>query len=148
MQAAHSSSSKGKKPRVRSLEKIAAMLEALEERLQKTTRAGGGGGGHEELVRRSMPELVPTAGQATAAEIAESEGALSGAFADDKKHPNDFALWKKSKPGECKWDSPWGEGRPGWHIECSVMASSIIGEKMDMHGGGSENFQFSKFALF
>ncbi len=53
-----------------------------------------------------------------------------------KKHPSDFALWKKSKDGEPKWPSPWGEGRPGWHIECSAMASSLLGEQIDIHGGG------------
>lgn len=53
-----------------------------------------------------------------------------------KKHPSDFALWKKSKEGEPKWPSPWGEGRPGWHIECSAMASALLGEQIDIHGGG------------
>lgn len=53
-----------------------------------------------------------------------------------KKHPADFALWKKSKDGEPKWPSPWGEGRPGWHIECSAMASALLGEQIDIHGGG------------
>ncbi|GMH38778.1 hypothetical protein BSKO_06662 [Bryopsis sp. KO-2023] len=56
----------------------------------------------------------------------------------EKRHPSDFALWKASKPGEPFWDSPWGEGRPGWHIECSAMASSIIGSKMDIHTGGED----------
>lgn len=53
-----------------------------------------------------------------------------------KKHPADFALWKGSKPGEPAWDSPWGPGRPGWHIECSAMAKKILGESIDIHGGG------------
>jgi cysteinyl-tRNA synthetase len=82
------------------------------------------------------PKLVPHAGSgATDTEIAEGEGALAGG-AEEKKHRNDFALWKKSKPGEPRWDSPWGPGRPGWHIECSVMASAIHGAKLDIHGGG------------
>jgi cysteinyl-tRNA synthetase len=71
----------------------------------------------------------------TSEEMAEGEGALCGGFSD-KKHPNDFALWKASKPGEPSWESPWGAGRPGWHIECSVMASDVIGENLDIHGGG------------
>ncbi len=59
--------------------------------------------------------------------------------ADDKKrHPHDFVLWKKAKPGEPKWDSPWGEGRPGWHIECSAMSMDILGETFDIHGGGMD----------
>lgn len=53
-----------------------------------------------------------------------------------KKNPADFVLWKPSKDGEPKWNSPWGEGRPGWHIECSAMIQSILGETIDIHGGG------------
>ncbi|MEX0727009.1 MAG: cysteine--tRNA ligase [Planctomycetaceae bacterium] len=55
---------------------------------------------------------------------------------DRKHHPADFALWKKSKPGEPAWDSPWGKGRPGWHIECSAMSMKYLGESIDIHGGG------------
>lgn len=54
----------------------------------------------------------------------------------NKKHPHDFALWKKAKPGEPFWDSPWSKGRPGWHIECSCMATAILGKTMDIHSGG------------
>ncbi|MFH1541884.1 MAG: cysteine--tRNA ligase [bacterium] len=53
-----------------------------------------------------------------------------------KKSPLDFALWKKAKEGEPSWDSPWGKGRPGWHIECSVMSTKYLGESFDIHGGG------------
>jgi cysteinyl-tRNA synthetase len=53
-----------------------------------------------------------------------------------KKHPADFALWKKAKEGEPKWPSPWSEGRPGWHIECSAMSRTILGDTIDIHGGG------------
>ena len=55
-----------------------------------------------------------------------------------KKNPLDFALWKSSKPGEPSWDSPWGKGRPGWHIECSAMSTKYLGESIDIHGGGSD----------
>ena len=55
-----------------------------------------------------------------------------------KRHPMDFALWKSSKPGEPAWDSPWGSGRPGWHIECSAMASRYLGQPFDIHGGGTD----------
>ncbi|MCW5800170.1 MAG: cysteine--tRNA ligase [Nitrospira sp.] len=55
-----------------------------------------------------------------------------------KRHPMDFALWKGSKPGEPSWDSPWGPGRPGWHIECSAMAMRHLGETFDIHGGGMD----------
>lgn len=53
-----------------------------------------------------------------------------------KKHPADFALWKKAKEGEPFWPSPWGQGRPGWHIECSAMARALLGDTIDIHGGG------------
>lgn len=55
-----------------------------------------------------------------------------------KKNPMDFALWKSSKPGEPAWDSPWGPGRPGWHIECSAMSRKHLGESFDIHGGGAD----------
>ena len=55
-----------------------------------------------------------------------------------KRSASDFALWKTSKPGEPHWPSPWGEGRPGWHIECSVMASAVLGPGMDVHSGGED----------
>ena len=77
-------------------------------------------------------------------------GALSGRNLEDmqagarievnaqKEHPMDFVLWKKAKPGEPKWDSPWGPGRPGWHIECSAMSRKYLGETFDIHGGGKD----------
>ncbi|UCG37870.1 MAG: cysteine--tRNA ligase, partial [bacterium] len=55
-----------------------------------------------------------------------------------KRNPLDFALWKSSKPGEPSWDSPWGKGRPGWHIECSAMSAAILGQPLDIHGGGKD----------
>ena len=55
---------------------------------------------------------------------------------EEKEHLQDFALWKAMKPGEPSWDSPWGKGRPGWHIECSVMSKQYLGEPIDIHGGG------------
>ncbi len=77
-------------------------------------------------------------------------GRLSGQRAEDreagaridvdenKRNPEDFALWKKKKPGEPYWDSPWGEGRPGWHIECSAMSMKYLGESFDIHTGGED----------
>lgn len=69
------------------------------------------------------------------------EDMLAGARVDvndRKRNPFDFVLWKASKPGEPAWDSPWGPGRPGWHIECSAMSSSLLGETIDIHGGGQD----------
>uniref|UniRef100_A0A183JL33 cysteine--tRNA ligase n=1 Tax=Schistosoma curassoni TaxID=6186 RepID=A0A183JL33_9TREM len=78
-------------------------------------------------------KLVPTAyGDTNQLESGEGELCITG----EKKSPNDFALWKASKPGEPFWSSPWGKGRPGWHIECSVMASDILGGTLDIHSGG------------
>jgi cysteinyl-tRNA synthetase len=57
---------------------------------------------------------------------------------EQKKHPMDFVLWKSKKPGEPSWVSPWGEGRPGWHIECSVMSTKYLGETIDIHCGGQD----------
>jgi cysteinyl-tRNA synthetase len=57
---------------------------------------------------------------------------------DKKRHPMDFTLWKPSKPGEPMWDSPWGKGRPGWHMECSVMSNNYLGSTFDIHGGGQD----------
>ncbi|MCU7357469.1 cysteine--tRNA ligase [Enterococcus dispar] len=62
----------------------------------------------------------------------------TGAEQDIKEDPLDFALWKSAKPEEIAWDSPWGLGRPGWHIECSVMATKHLGDTIDIHGGGQD----------
>ena len=65
----------------------------------------------------------------------EQQGEGGGA-ASKKRSPGDFALWKAAKPGEPSWESPWGDGRPGWHIECSAMSRQLLGESFDIHGGG------------
>ena len=88
---------------------------------------------------RKLKPAGPGGATATAAEMAEGEGALSGGGAcGEKRNPNDFALWKASKAGEPAWDSPFGPGRPGWHIECSVVAGDILGERIDIHSGGED----------
>jgi cysteinyl-tRNA synthetase len=66
----------------------------------------------------------------------ESQQGEGGEMASRKRNPGDFALWKGSKPEEPSWESPWGSGRPGWHIECSAMSHAILGETFDIHGGG------------
>jgi cysteinyl-tRNA synthetase len=69
------------------------------------------------------------------------EDLLAGARVDvqeAKRSPADFALWKAAKPGEVSWQSPWGEGRPGWHIECSAMSTKCLGDTFDIHGGGPD----------
>ncbi|KAI3647854.1 hypothetical protein MP228_008075 [Amoeboaphelidium protococcarum] len=74
--------------------------------------------------------------QGNASLLNEGEGALSSTTTSGKRSPQDFALWKASKPGEPYWESKWGRGRPGWHIECSAMASHVLGQQMDIHSGG------------
>ena len=76
-----------------------------------------------KLSHRTLEQMTPTE---------------SGFGAEDKEDPMDFALWKASKPGEPFWQSPWGEGRPGWHIECSAMALKYLGVTLDIHGGGQD----------
>jgi cysteinyl-tRNA synthetase len=66
----------------------------------------------------------------------ESMQGDGGATGERKRHPADFALWKAAKAGEPSWESPWGNGRPGWHIECSAMSKKLLGETFDIHGGG------------
>src|SRR5438094_10161885 len=68
----------------------------------------------------------------------EEQESTGRADAAGKKNPADFALWKSSKPSEPSWDSPWGKGRPGWHIECSAMSMKYLGPTFDMHGGGMD----------
>ena len=118
----------------------------------------------EPYVTRTIPEIVAfierliAAGKAYPAdgdvyysvESFPAYGALSGQSIDElragarvevgeqKRNPLDFALWKAAKPGEPKWPSPWGEGRPGWHIECSAMILTTVGEVLDIHGGGKD----------
>jgi cysteinyl-tRNA synthetase len=73
----------------------------------------------------------------TLTELLDSAGARVDVD-ERKRSPVDFALWKAAKPGEPQWDSPWGPGRPGWHIECSAMSLEILGESFDIHGGGDD----------
>ncbi len=79
--------------------------------------------GYGKLSGQSMDELLA--------------GARIDVF-EQKKNPGDFALWKAAKPGEVSWESPWGQGRPGWHIECSAMSMKYLGETIDIHAGGQD----------
>ncbi len=119
---------------------------------------------HEPLATETIPEMVAMieqmveAGKAYAVdgdvyfavETFPPYGRLSGQSLDDlragarvesderKRSPLDFALWKAAKPGEPAWDTPWGKGRPGWHIECSAMSKKLLGDTFDIHGGGKD----------
>jgi cysteinyl-tRNA synthetase len=78
-----------------------------------------------ELAHRRLEDLLQSAGARVDVD-------------ERKRNPVDFALWKTAKPGEPAWDSPWGKGRPGWHIECSAMSLDLLGEGFDIHGGGDD----------
>jgi len=80
----------------------------------------------------SFPEYGKLSGQ----QLEELEAGVRLSVDERKRHPMDFALWKAAKPGEPAWDSPWGKGRPGWHIECSAMSLKYLGNGFDFHGGG------------
>ena len=77
-------------------------------------------------------------GKLSGKKIDELESGARVEVNEEKKNPLDFALWKKAKEGEPFWESPWGKGRPGWHIECSAMSCKHLGETFDIHAGGND----------
>ena len=83
-------------------------------------------------------EKFPSYGKLSGRDLEEMRAGARVEVDERKKNPLDFALWKSSKPGEPEWDSPWGKGRPGWHIECSAMSQRFLGETFDIHGGGKD----------
>jgi cysteinyl-tRNA synthetase len=80
----------------------------------------------------------PEYGKLSGRDLSELQAGARVEVNPDKRDPLDFALWKGAKPGEPTWDSPWGPGRPGWHVECSAMASKYLGRGFDIHGGGED----------
>ncbi|MEW6029259.1 MAG: cysteine--tRNA ligase [Chloroflexota bacterium] len=104
----------------------------------------------EGLIRKEVAYAAPNGDVYFSVTSDKDYGKLSGRKLEDmqagarieveeaKDHPMDFALWKAAKPGEPSWDSPWGKGRPGWHIECSAMNLAELGEQIDIHGGGND----------
>ena len=104
---------------------------ALIERLVERGYAYAPGNGDLYLEVRKLASYLTLSGQ-------KLDDLLPAGDADEsmKRDPRDFALWKGSKPGEPSWPTPWGDGRPGWHLECSAMAHAYLGEEFDIHGGG------------
>ncbi|MEM4519843.1 MAG: cysteine--tRNA ligase [Sulfolobales archaeon] len=103
----------------------------------------------EELISRDYAYVAPSGSVYFSVDAYPYYGELSGRlnrnewgqeeeFLSEKRKPYDFALWKAAKPNEPYWESPWGKGRPGWHIECSVMSSKYLGSQIDIHGGGQD----------
>ncbi len=80
----------------------------------------------------------PDYGKLSGRKIDEMQAGARIEIEQEKEHPMDFAIWKAAKPGEPAWESAWGKGRPGWHIECSAMNLAILGEQIDIHGGGND----------
>jgi cysteinyl-tRNA synthetase len=80
----------------------------------------------------------PDYGKLSNRKVTEAESGTRALEGAGKRNPADFALWKAAKPGEPQWDSPWGPGRPGWHIECSAMSCKLLGQTFDIHGGGMD----------
>ena len=104
-------------------------------RLQDKGLAYRAGSGDVDFAVRKFPGYGKLSGRS----VDELRAGERVAVGDDKLDPLDFALWKAAKPDEpadARWDSPWGQGRPGWHIECSAMACALLGETFDLHGGG------------
>jgi len=103
----------------------------------------------EDLISKGYAYVAPSGSVYFSVDSYPYYGELSGRvdrnewrqeeeFLAEKRKPYDFALWKAAKPGEPYWESPWGRGRPGWHIECSVMSSKYLGNQFDIHGGGQD----------
>ena len=118
-------------PRVTgSITEIVALVELLVAR-----GAAYESGGDVYLSVRGVPSYGALSGQSPDA-VRTSDRAVAHGHTGTKRDPLDFALWKAAKPGEPSWPSPWGPGRPGWHIECSAMAVAHLGEEFDLHAGG------------
>jgi cysteinyl-tRNA synthetase len=83
-------------------------------------------------------QAFPKYGRLSGQDMEELEAGARVEVGEIKRHPMDFALWKATKPGEPAWESPWGMGRPGWHIECSAMSMKYLGETLDIHAGGQD----------
>ena len=83
-------------------------------------------------------ESFPSYGKLSHRNLEDAKNGVRIDNDEEKKNPLDFALWKSAKPGEPSWQSPWGEGRPGWHIDCSTMNKKAFGEQIDIHGGGRD----------
>ncbi len=118
--------------RVRATRHIAEMHAIIARLIEKRHAYAAGGDVYFRV--RSKPDY----GKLSARDL---DSMLAGARiepGENKEHPGDFVLWKASKPQEPSWDSPWGKGRPGWHIECSAMSLKYLGHPLDIHGGGQD----------
>src|SRR5579862_204231 len=116
----------------RATEHIADMIALIAELEAKGLAYAAGGDVYFAV------DKLPSYGQLSGRRLADMMAGARVEVDELKHHPMDFALWKASKPAEPAWDSPWGPGRPGWHIECSAMATKYLGQPFDIHGGGND----------
>ena len=111
-------------------EHIPEIIRLIEKLIEKGLAYQSNGDVYFEVAK------FPSYGKLSGRKIEELIAGVRIEVSEKKKNPLDFALWKSAKPGEPFWESPWGKGRPGWHIECSAMALKYLGETIDIHGGG------------
>ncbi|MSQ12224.1 MAG: cysteine--tRNA ligase [Dehalococcoidia bacterium] len=116
----------------RATEEVPQMLELISGLIAKGYAYASGGDVYFRVTR------LPTYGELSHRRLDDMMAGARVVPGLKKEHPGDFVLWKGSKPGEPFWDSPWGPGRPGWHIECSAMSLRYLGEQLDIHGGGHD----------
>jgi cysteinyl-tRNA synthetase len=116
----------------RATDHVAEMIALIRELEAKGLAYAAGGDVYFAVDR------LPSYGQLSKRRLEDMMAGARIEVDENKHHPMDFALWKASKPDEPEWDSPWGRGRPGWHIECSAMASKYLGQPFDIHGGGND----------
>ena len=121
-------------PRV--TETIPGIIDMIKNLIDKGNAYSSSDGVYFEI--HTAPEKYGQLTGQTLEMVREGAGGRVSETGSGKKNHRDFALWKIAKPGEPYWPSPWGKGRPGWHIECSVMSLQHLGEKFDIHGGGSD----------
>jgi cysteinyl-tRNA synthetase len=116
----------------RAMDEIDKMIEIVRGLVDKGFAYAVGGNVYFRVRR------VPDYGKLSRRSLEQMMAGCRVEAGEQKEDPVDFALWKESKPGEPSWDSPWGKGRPGWHIECSAMSIKYLGEQIDIHGGGQD----------
>jgi len=117
---------------VRATETIPKILEVVEGLVDKGYAYAAGGDVYFRVTKD------PSYGKLSHRSLDDMQAGARIEIGEAKEHPMDFALWKGAKPGEPSWPSPWGEGRPGWHIECSAMILEHLGPQIDIHGGGHD----------
>jgi len=116
----------------RATEEVPKIIEVIQGLIDKGHAYSAGGSAYFRV------NSTPDYGKLSHRSLESMMTSCSIEMGKEKEHPMDFALWKAAKPGEPWWESPWGRGRPGWHIECSAMSLKYLGDTLDIHGGGQD----------